>query len=356
MPLLSNELSDIAFRDTQGDMVPLIDARGGPVIVVLAQDRLAREAAAAGDALCAELRGLGASLVLGDGDGYWRIRPDDPIDGLAQDPGDRFERFAVATDAPAPWLAVLVLDATGTVQYRHVERDAPAAPGVSAIAIVQGALRAAGRALRARRAEPLRAVTRRDLILGSIVTGFGLALTSACRIRSPAPARVRSPASDAPEDAIDVTLDINGRAHTLAIEPRVTLLDALRERLGLTGTKKGCDHGQCGACTVLVDGRATLSCLTLAVMHGGVRITTIEGLARGDQLHPMQAAFLHHDAYQCGYCTPGQILSAVALVAARRGETDDDIREHMSGNLCRCGAYPNIVAAVRQVHGAARGR
>jgi xanthine dehydrogenase YagT iron-sulfur-binding subunit len=348
----SNELADLALRDPQGDAVPLIDARGGPVIVVLAQERLAREAAAAGDALRAELRGLGASLVLGDRNGYWRLRPDDPIDRLSLDASDRFERFAVMTGAPAPWLAVLVLDATGAVPYRHVERDAPDAPGASAIAIVQDALRTAGHTLRASGAAPLLAVTRRDLIIGSLVTAFGLALASACRARPPARAPGRSPDPDARE----VTLDVNGREHTLAIEPRVTLLDALRERLGLTGTKKGCDHGQCGACTVLIDGRATLSCLTLAVMHGGVRVTTIEGLARGDELHPMQAAFLHHDAYQCGYCTPGQILSAVALVAARRGETDDEIREHMSGNLCRCGAYPNIVAAVRQVHGPARGR
>src|SRR5436190_3263629 len=165
-----------------------------------------------------------------------------------------------------------------------------------------------------------------------------------------ASAETRQPSPTVPTDAIDVVLVVNDHEHRFSLEPRVTLLDALRERLGLTGTKKGCDHGQCGACTVLVDGRTMLSCLMLAVMQGDARITTIEGLARGGELHPMQAAFLEHDAFQCGYCTPGQILSAVALVAARRGETDDAIREQMSGNLCRCGAYPNIVAAVRQVH------
>jgi xanthine dehydrogenase YagT iron-sulfur-binding subunit len=150
-----------------------------------------------------------------------------------------------------------------------------------------------------------------------------------------------------------VRLNINGRDYNLSLEPRVTLLDALREHIGLAGTKKGCDRGQCGACTVLVDGRRINACLTLAVMHEGQRITTIEGLAQGDKLSPMQQAFLEHDAFQCGYCTPGQVCSATALLEEVRadgaGFTDDEIRERMSGNICRCGAYPNIVAAIREV-------
>ena len=150
-----------------------------------------------------------------------------------------------------------------------------------------------------------------------------------------------------------VRLNINGRDYSLSLEPRVTLLDALREHIGLAGTKKGCDRGQCGACTVLVDGRRINACLTLAVMHEGQRITTIEGLAQGDKLSPMQQAFLEHDAFQCGYCTPGQICSATALLEELRadgtGFTDEEIRERMSGNICRCGAYPNIVAAIREV-------
>ena len=148
---------------------------------------------------------------------------------------------------------------------------------------------------------------------------------------------------------VPITLNINGQDHPLAVEPRVTLLDALRERLQLTGTKKGCDHGQCGACTVLVNERRTLSCLSLAIMHQGDKITTIEGLAQGENLHPMQAAFIEHDGFQCGYCTPGQILSAVGLVSEGHAATVEEIREQMSGNICRCGAYPNIVAAVQQV-------
>ncbi|MEH2349767.1 MAG: 2Fe-2S iron-sulfur cluster-binding protein [Nostoc sp.] len=146
-----------------------------------------------------------------------------------------------------------------------------------------------------------------------------------------------------------VTLKVNGTAHSLQIEPRVTLLDALREYIGLTGSKKGCDHGQCGACTVLVDGRRVNSCLTFAIMHTDAAITTIEGLEQGNNLHPMQAAFVARDAFQCGYCTPGQICSAVGLVKEGHAKSDADIRELMSGNICRCGAYPNIVAAIRDV-------
>jgi xanthine dehydrogenase YagT iron-sulfur-binding subunit len=144
-----------------------------------------------------------------------------------------------------------------------------------------------------------------------------------------------------------VELSVNGRRHRLQVEPRTTLLDALREDLGLTGTKKGCDHGQCGACTVLLGGRRVLACLTLAVMAAGHEVETIEGLA-GEGLHPMQRAFLEHDAFQCGYCTPGQIMSAVGLVREGHAGSELEIREFLSGNLCRCGAYPNIVAAVHQ--------
>jgi len=148
---------------------------------------------------------------------------------------------------------------------------------------------------------------------------------------------------------IGLQLDINGHTHTLSVEPRVTLLDALRDHLGLTGTKKGCDQGQCGACTVHVDGARVLACLTLAAQVQGRPVTTIEGLSsNGSDLHPVQAAFLEHDAFQCGYCTPGQIMSAVACIREGHAGSDAEIREYMSGNLCRCGAYPNIVAAVRQ--------
>jgi xanthine dehydrogenase YagT iron-sulfur-binding subunit len=153
-----------------------------------------------------------------------------------------------------------------------------------------------------------------------------------------------------------VLLTVNGQVHELRIEPRVSLLDALREHLGLTGSKKGCDQGTCGACTVWADGRRVLACLTLAVTCEGREITTIEGLAASGELHPMQTAFIARDAFQCGYCTPGQIMSAVALLAEGHADDDEQIREWMSGNICRCAAYPNIRAAIRDVRDAAGGQ
>jgi xanthine dehydrogenase YagT iron-sulfur-binding subunit len=167
-----------------------------------------------------------------------------------------------------------------------------------------------------------------------------------------APAMLQSKSA---RDLLDVTLTVNGQQRRVSLDARTTLLDALREHVGLTGAKKGCDHGQCGACTVLVDGRRVLSCLTLAASAQGHAVTTIEGLAKaGDELHPMQQAFIDHDAFQCGYCTPGQIMSAVACVNEGHAGSDADIREYMSGNLCRCGAYPNIVAAIKEANATLR--
>ncbi len=184
---------------------------------------------------------------------------------------------------------------------------------------------------------------RRSLLLGTVSTA---AAPVFARNVEAAPVL---PATNADQPVtVDVTLTINDREHSVAVDVRTSLLDLLRERLALTGTKKGCDHGQCGACTVLVDGSRVLSCLTLAVATQGHAVTTIEGIANGSELHPMQQAFIDHDAFQCGYCTPGQIMSAISCVNEGHAENDADIREYMSGNLCRCAAYPNIVDAIKQ--------
>src|SRR5687768_18411235 len=187
---------------------------------------------------------------------------------------------------------------------------------------------------------PTRA-TRREVVTAAAVMPLAASL--------PSGAIAQPQTGAAAPNAASVTLTVNGTRHALTLDPRATLLDVLREHLDLTGTKKGCDHGQCGACTVLVDGRRVVSCLTLAITKEGSEVTTIEGLAAADgTLHPLQAAFIDHDAFQCGYCTPGQICSAAGLIAEGKAKTPDEIRELMSGNLCRCAAYPNIVAAIQQ--------
>lgn len=225
------------------------------------------------------------------------------------------------------------------------DRDNPVTPGPSPSSESRRGLllrraRSALLSLRAARAAlHAKTTATRKEILTEALRGAWDALWGA---KAPPP-----PPETAGASRVDVTLDVNGAQRTISIEPRVSLLDALREEMGLTGTKKGCDHGQCGACTVLSDGRAINACMTLAIMQQGARITTIEGLARGGELSPVQAAFIEHDAFQCGYCTPGQILSATALLARGEHRRPHDIREHMSGNLCRCGAYDGIVAAVR---------
>ena len=188
-------------------------------------------------------------------------------------------------------------------------------------------------------------LTRRDIVAGGVMVPVAIG------IPAQAPAAVQPPADLTESAKVVVNLTVNGRLHTLSLDPRTTLLDLLREHLDLTGTKKGCDQGQCGACTILIGGRRINSCLTFAVMYDGAQITTIEGLAVNGALHPLQQAFIDHDAFQCGYCTPGQICSAVGLIAEGQAKTADEDRELMSGNICRCGAYPNIVAAIEQVMG-----
>jgi xanthine dehydrogenase YagT iron-sulfur-binding subunit len=198
-----------------------------------------------------------------------------------------------------------------------------------------------GSGMTSRKADQRIAWSRRNFLATTAVSAMSVTVLERPAATAPAPAAdTRSP--------FRVTFRVNGQRHQLALDVRTTLLDALREHIGLTGSKKGCDHGQCGACTVLVDQRRVLSCLTLAASVEGRDVTTIEGLATDGALHPMQQAFIDHDAFQCGYCTPGQIMSAVACVKEGHAESDAEIREYMSGNLCRCAAYPNIVDAIKQ--------
>jgi xanthine dehydrogenase YagT iron-sulfur-binding subunit len=336
----------------------------------------------ASEALRTELRGLGATLVVLTPAGGMRLQPDDPPEKLRPAPA----LWSAFSAAPPPALTLLLLDPDGEVRLRRSSAQA-----VEPESILLQAIRAAGKEVRAQaafargpaprsgaaapprseidsaprlhaglpanrsapsstgatRRTPLRGLGRRDLLLSALASALAVAVLDACAVASP---RSQAPVKPAlGPDLLDVTLEINGEARKLRLDPRTTLLDALRENLGLTGTKKGCDLGQCGACTVLVDGKRIDSCLALAAQHDGRKVTTIEGLADGPRLHPMQAAFLEEDAFQCGYCTPGQILSAVALLKEGRASTDEEIREGMSGNLCRCGAYPNILLAIRRV-------
>ncbi len=304
-------------------------------------------------AIRAELRGLGAALVVVSDAGLWFFRPDDDVERFeraAPEAHREMERLAarheVGRGADGRFVpALFVLDGEGRTRLAFRSFGAR----TTMHATLAGTLAAAGRELVAAR-RGRATISRRDLVLAILVSGFALALAQGCG-RTPAPVVAKDATDAAPRptgmDTLDIVLRVNGTDRALRIDPRVSLLDALRERLGLPGSKKGCDHGQCGACTVLVDGRRVLSCLTLAAMAEGAPITTIEGLAKGDDLHPVQAAFLAQDALQCGYCTPGQIMSAVGLIAEGHAKSDDEVREQMSGNLCRCGAYPNIVSAVQ---------
>ena len=260
-------------------------------------------------------------------------------------------RFPLLTDPAIAKLygvagrqALFVVDAEGIIRWSHV---APAGLAPRAEELLAG--------LDSLRPRPRSGgLSRREFLATTLAAAFALALPlGAGRAEAQGPGTAAPGTTAAPlAGTMPVTLTVNGTDHALNIDPRVSLLDALRERIGLTGSKKGCDHGQCGACTVQVDGRRINSCLSLAVANTGKKITTIEGLAHGDDLHPMQAAFLAHDGFQCGYCTSGQIVSAVSLLDEPVGPTDADVRESMSGNLCRCGAYPNILAAIQDVRSA----
>ena len=293
-------------------------------------------------ALRSHLRGLGADLIIVSAHQAWRIRPDDEIATL----GELAARELARAHAIKREDAVIVLD------YDHASIFEHRGPVVDHSQLL-ASLTAATEAML--RPAPT-TFTRRGWMSTCLVSGFATVVLASCKQHEhrdpvPEPAVVPPPAV---AHEIDIELDVNGTTHKLRIEPRVSLLDALRERLQLVGTKKGCDAGQCGACTIHINGKRVLSCLTLAATAQGKPITTIEGLAEGlggGALHPLQKAFIAHDGMQCGFCTPGQIMSAAALIKENRAKTDDEVREQMSGNICRCGAYPNILAAIQSVRG-----
>jgi xanthine dehydrogenase YagT iron-sulfur-binding subunit len=284
---------DFVFED-QGRITSLTALRGAPVIVSFpaAEHR-------ASQPVLQRLEFEGVRLVV--------LAPTEV--GVA-------ERYGVRRSS-----AVFVVSSGGDVIWRHVEGDA--------IETVSP-----------------KSISRREFV--AAIFAASIAVTLATDVMHAATIAQEPPAADY---FVDVAFVVNGRPARLTLDPRVTLLDVLREQLHLTGSRKGCDHGQCGACTVHVDSQRVLSCLMLAATVAGRSITTIEGLAKGERLHPMQQAFIDHDGFQCGYCTSGQIMSAVALLHEPCGPDDDDVRECMSGNICRCGAYPGIVAAVQSVRG-----
>jgi len=323
---------------------------GEPRVLAFVHDGLGHDRPAGLTALRAALRGLGAELVVVSPAGVWSVRADDPLepvaiagDALAAEVAAALDRYGVRAGDDA----VFVIDGRGVVRFSHrLERR-----GAAVWSALGEALAIAGRAMHARGAQDaVQRVqfTRREWTVTCLVVGCATAFLAGCKEHHHRPADRRPPPPPEPAPPeVDVTLTVNRTPRTLRLDPRTSLLDALRERLGLTGTKKGCDAGQCGACTVLLGGVRITSCLTLAVMAQGRDVTTIEGLAEAGTLHPMQRAFVEHDGLQCGFCTPGQIVSAIGLVAEGRATSDDEVREQMSGNLCRCGAYPNIIAAIQ---------
>jgi xanthine dehydrogenase YagT iron-sulfur-binding subunit len=347
-PQIGDMAPDFDERDASGQSLSLRGYRGSPVVLAFAPTRwdpAAAEHVENYNTLIAQLPGLAGARLLRIGhEGPWRelgFADGELSIPVITDGGAELARLYGVEDRAA----VFVIDAGGVIRWRHVAGDAIALPTDLGLAL-------AARDQDAHRAST--AWTRREFVATTMAASFAMAfLPFTRRARMQAPS-VATKAAAGASDTIAVTLKVNGSALQLQLEPRVTLLDALREYAAMPGTKKGCDHGQCGACTVHVDGRRVLSCLTFAVMQQGKSITTIEGLAQsvgasGDALHPMQQAFLVHDGFQCGYCTPGQIMSACAMVKEPWGAEDGDVREAMSGNICRCGAYPNIVAAIQEV-------
>lgn len=308
----------------------LHNLRGGPVILAFASDRWDPAAVRDSEIFARLARQFhGASFIDVPVDQWVTLDCDD----------DLAETFGISGNR-----AIVLLDENSVLRWRFdVTAQSPVTPGRILRALEDLASGSNDKDASAK-------VSRRTFLSATLAAAALLTISRTSSRAQDSPAAEKDTSTN--DGLIAITLKINGTDHSLELEPRVPLLDALRENLHLTGTKKGCDHGQCGACTVHIDGESALSCLTLAVMNQGKEITTIEGLADGETLHPMQDAFIKHDALQCGYCTSGQLMSATALVKDKRVRSDAEIREAMSGNLCRCAAYPGIIAAIREIQSA----
>jgi xanthine dehydrogenase YagT iron-sulfur-binding subunit len=379
---------DFVLTEISGRSVTLSELRGQPVILAFYPpewDPSRADQLAHFNWLVRQVPGVNAELLGISMDGMWcqlafagdSVRV--PLLADLDPNGAVAERYDVLGQQ-----ALFVVDAEGTIAWRHAGPAGMAPNAAELLAALEGLAMPASEAQSARvvpRPDAARGVnsakddiplppcaqprddaesssllmpSRREFVTTALAAALAFAAAPLVASAEPIAARLAEPLH--PEAAAaSVTLRVNGRSVNMNIEPRVTLLDALREYAGLTGTKKGCDHGQCGACTVHVNGRRQLSCLTFAIMHQGDEITTVEGLANGEVLHPMQAAFITHDGFQCGYCTSGQIMSATALLKEPCGPSDADVKECMSGNICRCGAYPGIVAAIQDVRATTRG-
>ena len=353
----------VHLRVRDGEPITLAGFGGQPLVVAIldAGDAPIEAGPWQQDVLRAEARGLGAALLVLSPDGVWCFRPDERLHRFARAADMDASEMAVTRgrfglvpgpSAVGPTAGLFVIDGDLVLRFAHraparSPGESPAAPTPRAtLSDLVDALALARRALQG--ARPTRfLLSRREMVVSCLCGALAAFLYDGGGRAGAAPAPAAAAAAAEP-DEVEITLQINGGARKVRVDARVTLLDALRERLGLTGTKKGCDHGQCGACTVLIDGKRVNSCLTLAVMADRAPITTIEGVARGDQLHPLQSAFVVEDALQCGYCTPGQIMSALGLLREGHAHSDAEVREAMSGNVCRCAAYPNIVAAIQR--------
>jgi xanthine dehydrogenase YagT iron-sulfur-binding subunit len=353
MSCLARRMPDGTVRNSEG-WSRWLERVGQPLVLVFAArwgdaDRETLEA------IRTELRGIGAALVVATERRAFCFRPDHDVEEQA--PTELREPLALSSlhrcygirpiEVASGALVLTLLDEEGNLRMQST-RDAPAGYEAAVLETLRWAATNAQLGTRV-------LFSRREAVMLSLIGAVALSAAQACTPKSKAPAKPKAPAPAPAAREVPVGLTVNGKQHDLRLEPRVSLLDALRERLLLTGTKKGCDHGQCGACTVLLDDRRVNACLVLAVSAHGKSVTSIEGLARGEVLDPLQSAFITEDALQCGYCTPGQIMSARGLLREGRAHTDDEVREQMSGNLCRCGAYANIVKAIQRARSAVAG-